>query len=75
MPTPEVINAAVFLNEVNEFNGPMMFVPGSHIYGHIKSDAEVEYVPDYGRLSADAIGSPYKNKTIDDLINKNGIVF
>ncbi len=73
MPVPDVINAAVFLNEVNEFNGPMMFVPGSHNYGHIKSDMDLEHVPDYGRLSADASGSPYKNETIDVLINENGI--
>ena len=31
-------------------------------------------MPEYGRLSADAVGSPYTNETINGLIEKNGIV-
>ena len=60
MPHPDVINATVFLDEVNEFNGPMMFIPGSHKNGRIDSDNDFERGPKYGRLSADAVGSPYK---------------
>lgn len=30
MPTPRVLTAVVFLKEVNEFNGPMLIIPGSH---------------------------------------------
>ena len=30
MPEPHVINAALFLDDVTEFNGPTMFVPGTH---------------------------------------------
>jgi Phytanoyl-CoA dioxygenase (PhyH) len=30
MPTSRVINAVVFLDEVNEFNGPLILIPGSH---------------------------------------------
>ena len=74
MPEPTVLNATVFLDEVNEFNGPMMFIPGSHKDGRIDSDQDFERVPDYGRLSADAVGSPYKVETINALIEKNGIV-
>jgi ectoine hydroxylase len=33
MPAPRVLTAAVFLQEVNEFNGPMLLVPGSHRAG------------------------------------------
>jgi len=30
MPEPRAMNVAIFLDEVNEFNGPLMFIPGSH---------------------------------------------
>jgi ectoine hydroxylase len=33
MPAPRAMNIAIFLNEVNEFNGPLMFIPGSHELG------------------------------------------
>jgi len=33
MPTPRAMNVAIFLDEVNDFNGPLMFIPGSHKLG------------------------------------------
>jgi len=36
MPAPRVANVALFLDEVNEFNGPMFFIPGSHQQGVIE---------------------------------------
>jgi ectoine hydroxylase len=39
LPRPAAINAAVYLDEVNEFNGPMFLIPRSHKYGMI--DAEM----------------------------------
>lgn len=33
MPTPRAMNIAIFLDEVNDFNGPLMFIPGSHKLG------------------------------------------
>ena len=33
MPTERAMNIAVFLDDVNEFNGPLMFIPGSHKRG------------------------------------------
>lgn len=30
IPDPGLMNVAVFLDPVNEFNGPLMFIPGSH---------------------------------------------
>jgi ectoine hydroxylase len=35
MPTERAMNVAIFLDEVNEFNGPLMFIPGSHRQGAI----------------------------------------
>ncbi|BEP60990.1 phytanoyl-CoA dioxygenase family protein [Variovorax sp. V213] len=33
MPTERAMNVAIFLNDVNEHNGPLMFIPGSHRKG------------------------------------------
>ncbi len=33
VPQPLALNLHVFLNEVNEFNGPLYFIPGSHKHG------------------------------------------
>ena len=33
MPQARAMNVAIFLDEVNEFNGPLMFIPGSHKQG------------------------------------------
>lgn len=30
MPSPRVLTAAIFLQDVNDFNGPMLVIPGSH---------------------------------------------
>ena len=38
MPEPRAMNVAIFLDEVNEFNGPLMFIAGSHKLGVL--DAE-----------------------------------
>jgi ectoine hydroxylase len=33
MPTERAMNVAIFLDDVNEHNGPLMFIPGSHKRG------------------------------------------
>ena len=35
MPTERAMNIAIFLDDVTEFNGPLMFIPGSHQKGVI----------------------------------------
>jgi ectoine hydroxylase len=42
LPAPRMVNVAVFLDEVTEFNGPVMFVPGSHREGLMRDDANDE---------------------------------
>jgi ectoine hydroxylase len=37
MPTPRAMNVAIFLDEVNEFNGPLQFIPGSHKMGALQA--------------------------------------
>jgi ectoine hydroxylase len=33
VPEPTALNLHVFLDDVNDFNGPLMFIPGSHRHG------------------------------------------
>jgi ectoine hydroxylase len=35
MPTERAMNVAIFLDDVNAYNGPLMFIPGSHRKGVI----------------------------------------
>jgi ectoine hydroxylase len=37
MPTERAMNVAIFLDDVNEYNGPLMFIPGSHKRGVIEA--------------------------------------
>jgi ectoine hydroxylase len=37
MPEPRAMNIAVFLDEVTEFNGPLMFIPKSHKAGKLEA--------------------------------------
>jgi len=41
MPEARAMNVAIFLDEVNEFNGPLMFIPGSHTLGVIEAEHDV----------------------------------
>lgn len=74
MPRPDIINAALFLDDVTEFNGPMMFIPGSHKAGRREATRTFDRIPDYGRLAEDAVGSPYRRETIDAMIEAHGLV-
>jgi ectoine hydroxylase len=40
MPTDRVVNAVIFLDDVHEFNGPMIFLPGSQKEGVIDVSAQ-----------------------------------
>ena len=37
MPAARAMNVAIFLDDVNAFNGPLMFIPGSHQRGVIEA--------------------------------------
>lgn len=57
---PDLINVAVFLDEASEFNGPLMFIPGSHRDGLLSGDVRsarptgYEQAPDWvDTLTAD----------------------
>jgi ectoine hydroxylase len=42
MPEPRAMNIAVFLDEVNEFNGPLMLIPGSHKEGTLAAGHDLK---------------------------------
>jgi ectoine hydroxylase len=66
MPEARAMNVAIFLDEVNEFNGPLMFIPGSHKLGVL--DAE----HDTGTTSYPLW--VISNETIKKLVDRGGIV-
>ncbi len=41
MPTERAMNVAIFLDEVNAFNGPLMFIPGSHKKGVLEAQHDL----------------------------------
>ncbi len=41
MPEARAMNVAIFLDAVNEFNGPLMFIPGSHKLGVLEAGHDV----------------------------------
>ena len=66
MPEARAMNVAIFLDEVNEFNGPLMFIPGSHKLGVL--DAE----HDTGTTSYPLW--VINHDTITKLVERGGIV-
>jgi len=41
MPTERAMNVAIFLDDVNQFNGPLMFIPGSHQRGVVDASHDL----------------------------------
>jgi ectoine hydroxylase len=66
MPEPRAMNVAIFLDEVNEFNGPLMFIPGSHKLGVI--DAQHDLTTTSYPLWT------INNDTIRKLVERGGMV-
>jgi ectoine hydroxylase len=66
MPEARAMNVAIFLDEVNEFNGPLMFIPGSHKSGVL--DAEHDTSTTSYPLWV------INQKTIKQLVERGGIV-
>ncbi len=66
MPEPRAMNIALFLDEVREFNGPLMFIPGSHRGGVINAGHDTK-TTSYPLWTID-------NATISRLVARGGIV-
>ena len=66
MPAPRAMNLAVFLDEVTEFNGPLMFILRSHKAGRIAASHDTS-TTSYPLWTID-------NETIERLVAEGGIV-
>src|SRR5258708_24611652 len=66
MPAARPMNVAIFLDEVNEFNGPLMLIPGSHKLGVIEADPATSTTSYPSRTS--------KHDTLRKLVERGGIV-
>jgi len=68
MPAPTVLTAMIYLNDVNEFNGPLLLIPGSHREG-TKEIAKKDEIPETESLWFNAYKSstPYMSALTADL--------
>lgn len=66
MPQARAMNIALFLAEVNEFNGPLMFIPRSHKLGVVEAGHDTT-TTSYPLWTID-------NATIARLVERGGIV-
>ncbi len=66
MAEPRAMNIAIFLDDVNEHNGPLMFIPGSHKKGVLEAGHDTE-TTSYPLWTLDA-------ETISSLVAEGGIV-
>lgn len=76
MPTANVVTVALFLDEVNEFNGPLLFVPGSHRGGVIEPRARKQAgdaEPSWKAGVAAALSCTVPRDTLAELVAEGGI--
>jgi len=66
MPEPRAMNISVFLDEVNEFNGPLMLIPQSHKQGNLQAGHDVT-TTSYPLWTLN-------NQTVTNLAEQGGIV-
>ncbi len=66
MPEARAMNVAIFLDEVNEFNGPLLFIPGSHKVGVVEAGHDLQ-TTSYPLWTLD-------NAKVTELVAQGGIV-
>ena len=66
MPEPRALNVALFLEDVTEFNGPLLFIPGSHKRGVLEAGHDIE-TTSYPLWTID-------NETIGAFVKERGMV-
>jgi len=71
LPAPRLINFVIFLDDVTEFNGPIVFIPGSHRDGSVRSDRRERHRSEQ-HLDPDDISLPPSK--MDDLVERYGMV-
>ncbi|TAE58566.1 MAG: phytanoyl-CoA dioxygenase [Nostocales cyanobacterium] len=76
MPFPKAINVAIFLDEFNEFNGPIYFIPGSHQESliHLGQKQSSETPNNWESNVSAALKYSLDQETITKLADQNGII-
>ena len=77
MPTARVVTLALFLDEVNEFNGPLLFIPGSHQGGVIEPRGRKDAGQGEPSWKADVsatLSYTVQQDTLAELVGQHGIV-
>ena len=77
IPTARLVNAIVFLDEVNEFNGPILLIPGSHKEEPISLFSEEDQYPSIEEeqyLNSRRMKYIIDRETIVKFVEKYGIV-
>jgi len=72
LPAPDAVSAAVFLDDVTEFNGPIVFIPGSHLGGVIEPPPKDD--DPKSEQHVDPEDFEIANEAIADLVARHGIV-
>ena len=80
IPAPRMANAIVFLDEVNEFNGPLLLIPKSHIEGNVSSlTSEQQHVsyndsPEWIESMTTKLKYTVSHDEVSRLVAEHGIV-
>lgn len=78
MPEPKIVNVNIFLDEVNQFNGPLYLIPYSHQKGVIRPETNSYFVTNKNQNWKENVNADLKyclnHTTINKLVEKGGIV-
>ena len=73
VPSERLFNAAIFLDEVSEFNGPLHFIPGSHRQGMIEV-APAETATGWQANVSASLKYTVPHDRVADLVEQHGCV-
>jgi len=75
MPTPRAITVAIFLDDVTEYNGPIVFVPGSHKAGTLQATDEcvAKSSDSWRRDVAATLKYTVSNHDVEQLAGQSGL--
>ena len=74
MRHPSCTNVLIFLDDVNEFNGPLLLIPGSHHHGVIEVEVPSDRRGGWQESFSADLKYSLDKKTIADLVHRCGIV-
>lgn len=74
MPAPRAVTAAVFLDDVTEFNGPMFVIPRSHLASHNAPPERGAQSSDWRANFSSSIPYTTDRREVRDLVTQHGMV-